>query len=216
MSLQKRCLNDVRPDDRERGATYFHQRRVSLGELHRHGVEATVEGSAEQAYEVRLDWTTAESAGTLTVSCSCPRFSDFVICKHVWATIVAYDRAQFTESVPGTGHLDLIRKAPAAASADPVDGHPAADPDQQAMMPRYEELVGIDPPPGGGRRRPGSAGAHPAGRRPEVSGWKDKLESIRGALHQASRAGGRRRQREVWYRLNVKRSLDEAQLVVDF
>ena len=62
MSLQIRCLNEIRPGDRERGVGYFHQRRVSLGAREKDGIAATVEGSAGAVYEVRIELIRIEKA----------------------------------------------------------------------------------------------------------------------------------------------------------
>ncbi|MCP3960209.1 MAG: DEAD/DEAH box helicase [bacterium] len=200
MSLQKRCLNEVQPRDRERGAGYFHQRRVSLGAKEHDGIAATVEGSGANVYEVRLDWSRAELEKVLGVSCTCPRF-EVAFCKHVWATIVAFDRAQFTEPVPGTGRLELessnhtetaaTATATAARIADLLPQLP------QSLDPFFRDT------------------GYP--HRSE-SGWQRQLGSIRAALAEARRpVGGARwsQRREVCYRLNIASCFKHDEMVVD-
>ncbi len=129
LSLQQRCLNAVIPSDRERGARYFNRRRVSLGAREAGGIGATIEGSGDAVYEVRLDWSEAASSSRLAVRCSCPRFADYVACKHVWATIVAFDAARFDEPVPGKGALRLELVLQRGASATTTRAAPDPDPE---------------------------------------------------------------------------------------
>ena len=212
MSLQKRCLNEVQPRDRERGVGYFHQRRVSLGERERDGIAATVEGSGGAVYEVRFDWSEAESDGFLGVSCSCQRFADFVVCKHVWATMVAFDRAQFTEPVPGKGPLDLALDPPGDSSADDEAPVRKAPPEPRTRRPpadiSFLDAYQVVQPYRPNRQR-----------RPPEPPWKRQLGSIRDALTESSSRGDVSRwpqHRVAWYRLNVARCFEHDQIVVDF
>ena len=209
VSLQQRCLNQVLPRDRERGATYFNRRRVSLGAREADGIAATVEGSAGAVYEVKLDWSTAEATGRLAVHCDCPRFADFYYCKHLWATIVAYDAAQFTEPVPGRGRLVLERAAQTTGSvqrpAAPGDAlRPASDLDspETDFDPFHEPL-------------PRFMTEEEEARLP---GWRRQLVSIRAALaedRRLERPWPRSEPWEVFYRINVARCFDLNELVVD-
>jgi hypothetical protein len=92
---------------RSRGEAYLHSGLVSLTERGPTRVVAEVRGRHDYAVVLRVD------GGRLAVSCTCPAFDrEFDPCKHVWATIVAVDRA---------GGLDL----PAGAYLDPES--PGAD-----------------------------------------------------------------------------------------
>ncbi len=235
MSLQQRCLNAVLPGDRERGARYFNQRRVSLGERRDEGIAATVGGSGGAAYEVKLDWRGAER-GRMAVHCSCPRFADRVICKHVWATIIAFDRAGFKEPVPGRGALELDRLG-SAPEPEPAAGE-AHGPRPPGLGPRGAylfDLVADDfrrpPAP---RRQAGGGDpateftateftateftATEAASGPEPPAWRRRLDSIRSGLEEDrlyGRSGSSPEDRVVLYRINVARCFELDEMVVD-
>ncbi len=212
MSLQKRCLSEVLPGDRERGVRYFHQRRVSLGAREADGIAATVEGTEGSTYEVRIDWTRAEYEGLLIVSCSCPRFAEFKVCKHVWATMVAYDSAQFTELIPGQGPLELYLTPP---NYDEAVGHPATEEwtddswsaDNRVPRDRADDSDLLDVYRNLGPT-PRRVGPQPT--------WLRQLSSIRQALDDGSvQLNPWPRLREVRYCLNIAACLDREQLIVD-
>ncbi len=194
VSLQQRCLNEFLPHDREQGASYFNRRRVSLGARRADGITATVAGSGDAAYDVRLDWTHAETYGRLGVECSCPRFAGTHLCKHVWATIVAVDGAQLAESVPGRGRLQLDRVV-----EEPEPGGIGPDPDEDVTgdpLPKFltsEETA-------------------------RLPAWRQRLLSVRSELDR-DRIYGRTMARgespEVLYRINVARCFEFNELVVD-
>ncbi len=204
MSLQSRCLNEFLPGDRERGATYFNRRRVSLGPREERGIPALVEGSGGAVYEVRLDWSRAAHDGRLAVYCACPRFADDFYCKHLWATLVAFDRAQFTEPVPGRGPLRLTRVARLEAAPDPKPS--AADAgSSSADLTAYDDLLDVFRP---GGSRPEKEARLPA--------WRRQLRTIRSALadeHRLERPA--RSEEEACYLINVARCFDLDQIVVD-
>ncbi len=216
------------PRDRERGARYFNQRRVSLEEREEDGIAATVEGSEGAAYEVKLDWRQAADHGHMVVRCSCPSFADRMICKHVWATIIAFDRAQFKEPVPGKGPLELNRFT-AEPEPEPSAGE-TSDPVPPGLGPRGEYLFELlskprrtatrqklprrpSPPRTAPRRQPARE-ATPDREPP----WRRQLGSVRSALDEErlfARAGSWSPHREVLYRLNVARCFELDEMVVD-
>ncbi len=202
MSLQQRCLNEIPPLNRERGAAYFNRRRVSLGAREADGIAATVKGLRGAAYEVWLDWSEAASRDLLAVHCGCPRFATAAPCKHVWATIVAFDAARFTEPVPGKGRLELelVSTADRATHA----GRPRAEPDPEDLLDA-ESLVLDDLFPA---RREQSA----------LPAWQRKLGSIRSALADERLLHGARpwpEHREVRYLINVEHCFKLDEMVVD-
>ena len=216
MSLQQRCLNGVMPRDRERGARYFNRRRVSLGTREASGITAKVKGSQSATYKVRLNWSEAGTSGLLSVHCSCPRFAGFVVCKHIWATMVAYDAAQFAEPVPGKGSLRLeLGTADSELPNGQTRAAPAPGPETgveqttgRADLPElFDPEFGlyVEPLPARPRKPP-----------PPV--WRRQLGSIRSALSE-ERLSGREapwpEPREVLYRINVARCFELDELVVD-
>ncbi len=212
MSLQKRCLSEVLPGDRERGVRYFHQRRVSLGARETEGIAATVEGPEGSVYEVQIDWTRAEYEGLLIISCSCPRFAEFTVCKHVWATMVAYDSAQFTELVPGQGPLELSLTPPSydeGAGATANDSWPPSRSLTESSRDRDQgdtsDLLDVY------RKLKPTLRRHT----PQPT-WLRQLGSIRQALGAASvHANPWPQVREVRYCLNIADCLGREQLIVD-
>ncbi|MEM7583984.1 MAG: DEAD/DEAH box helicase [Acidobacteriota bacterium] len=221
MSLQQRCLREVEPGDRERGVRYFHQRRVSLGAREADGIAATVEGSEGAVYEVQIDWSRAEYESLLTVSCTCPRFSSFVVCKHVWATMVAHDRAQFNELVPGHGPLELALAPPgddemdAEAGLHALASHAEASFEEARPRPAWPQMPSEylldDLSIMAGDRQARRLRRH----RPQ-SPWQRQLISIRNALnHTAEPSSPWPQHREVQYCLNLDESLHRGYLVIE-
>jgi len=73
----------VSPSVRDRGQTYYDERRVQLHQQSRDFIDATVRGST--TYEIALH----RSGSELVVCCSCPFFeTESSICKHIWATVL--------------------------------------------------------------------------------------------------------------------------------
>jgi superfamily II DNA or RNA helicase len=70
---------------RERGREYFQAERVRLLECGPEVARAEVSGSEE--YEVSL----TREEDTVWAHCSCPFFAGGVLCKHVWAVVLAAD-----------------------------------------------------------------------------------------------------------------------------
>ncbi len=106
MELSKRCAHQPGSPDWRRGEEYFRRGAVEIVNQGLTGLTAAVQGSASVPYIVELDWSKATQE-TLFVSCSCPRFDDVGVCKHVFATILAADAAGLGESVPGRTALYL-------------------------------------------------------------------------------------------------------------
>ena len=126
------------------GEEYFRRGAVEIVNQGLTGLTAAVQGSASVPYIVELDWSKA-TRETLFVSCSCPRFDDVGVCKHVFATILAADAAGLGESVPGRTALYLEPNAAALERfADANEDEYAFDDD------------GDDD---GGTRRPSNAGS---------------------------------------------------------
>ncbi len=204
MSLQQRCLNEFLPRDRERGANYFNRRRVVLKKREAGAVAAEVAGSEGAVYEVRLDFSRAGTDGRLGVACSCPRFAGFRACKHIWATIIACDRAGFDEPVPGRRGLQLERLSP-----DPPeeDSEPAELPSPAAAEPEVEDDPFEDLLPEFLTRE----------QKARLPAWRQRLRSVRSELrldrHLAEAAPVERR--EVLYLVNVARCFDFNEMAVD-
>ena len=106
MDLAKRCFQEFDSRDWRRGQEYFQRGAVSIYDQDSASLEAGVKGSDPRPYDVRIDWSQARKK-TLRVYCSCPRFDDVGLCKHVAATILAADEEGLGRMVPGTGGFFL-------------------------------------------------------------------------------------------------------------
>ncbi len=90
MSLADSCRKAFSSQDVQRGTDYFEEGAVHGLRVDGTVLSAKVSGSESSPYDVILDWQDATHR-ILKGSCSCPRFADFGLCKHVFATILAAD-----------------------------------------------------------------------------------------------------------------------------
>ncbi|MCP4202275.1 MAG: hypothetical protein GY769_10095 [bacterium] len=182
--------------DTHRGLSYFLQKRVTIEIVEPEAVVAIVLGSRNIPYEVRLDWTEAAS-GCLLASCDCPRFADYVPCKHLWATILASDRQGLSEQVPGSDPLFVEPEIPEGDW----------DQDDEVWEDGGEDWSA----PGLGTLQVPPAASSAAG------DWRHQLVLLRDQLDRAPRPGvaAGEQGRQAWFRLDVERSLQTGQLVVE-
>jgi superfamily II DNA or RNA helicase len=218
MELAKRCAHATDSRDWRRGEEYFRRGAVEIVDHGPTSLEAAVKGSASAPYIVDLDWSEADQR-TLYVSCSCPRFDDCAMCKHVVATIFAADAAGLSGSVPGRTALYL------EPSAESVEAFADADEDEYA----YDDDEEDDHE---GTRRPSisvSAGGllssirnglqnslkaakrSPKAKRPAASQWKKILSGMdqlpaNGLSGYESAGQASTKPREIWYLLNLART----------
>ncbi len=212
MELSKRCAHQPGSPDWRRGEEYFRRGAVEIVNQGLTGLTAAVQGSASVPYIVELDWSKATQE-TLFVSCSCPRFDDVGVCKHVFATILAADAAGLGESVPGRTALYL---EPSAAA---LERFADANEDEYAFDDDGDD--------DGGTRRPSNAGsaggyltrinhrppnvlkaAQPSrkAKSPPVSQWKKTLSAMeQRPTNELSENTGRSsiKPREIWYLLDL-------------
>ena len=73
-------------DTRDRGRQYFHRGVVRITTVDERGIGATVRGG--EVYQVQLS---QDADGEFVHECSCPAWSSYGVCKHVWATLLAAD-----------------------------------------------------------------------------------------------------------------------------
>ncbi len=81
MGLSERCAWDFSPRDWKRGTEYFKSGAVHILNVSDTLLDAEVQGSDPEPYQVSLDWSEA-AQGILLADCSCPRFEDAGKCKH--------------------------------------------------------------------------------------------------------------------------------------
>ena len=221
MELSKRCAHESHSPDWQRGQEYFRRGTVKIVDHGPTDLKAAVQGSASDPYIVELDWSKATQE-TSFVSCSCPRFDDIGVCKHVVATILAADEAGFGETVPGRATL-CLETSPAAlerfADAD-EDEHAFHDDEEDedagtqrssAKVSTVGRVYHVSPGP------PYVLQAVEPGRkakRPAVSQWKKTLAGMdqtpTHALSERSESTGRwsTRPQEIWYLLNLTQTAE--------
>lgn len=208
MALTQSCSRSFDSATRSRGAAYYYGRCVEITARRRFGVSALVSGSGPNPYEVDVDWTRAEE-GAVDAYCSCPRYADGYLCKHVWATILAADAQGLAPRLSRQTSLVVIHEGESDEEEREWDRH---SPDERP--PHY--LGGFV----------GSGKSPPARRAPPAS-WKHLLGPTQGneRLPSGSLPAGaaavaaissESRRSEAWYLLNVTASLERGTLVVDF
>jgi superfamily II DNA or RNA helicase len=212
MSLAKRCVPGFEARDWRRGADYFQSGAVSIFEQRSDGLRAKVQGTERSPYRVALDWSRAKQ-NQLLVHCSCPRFDDVGLCKHVAATILAADDQSLGAMIPGQGVLLIA----AANNDDATDD--ASDADDEDRSHEDEEA---DEAPSNLRgfyrgpvRRSGALLNRASRRalRTRRQTWKDRLASLcnpsaNNYPHPTSGPGAPwSSPREIWYLLDIARTL---------
>jgi hypothetical protein len=93
MSLKGKFANEFNPKIRDRGVAYFRSNSVTFLNHSDSKVEARVKGKSD--YLVRLSL----SGSTFSVACTCPYFEGGEECKHIWATMLAADNANYLSAV---------------------------------------------------------------------------------------------------------------------
>ena len=199
MSLAARCQHCFDHQEQDRGSRVYAGHSVHVLDVDPDAVEALVDGSGGNKYEVYIDLSGARE-GDLTVDCSCRRFEDGSLCKHIWATILLLDDDSVSGWLPGTGPLhvsgdwgdgwedesnDLLHDMTTSLFHAPTD--------LQARGPDHSSL-------------------------PE---WKRQLRLVSQhseAPHDVSELWKELspKRREVWYVLNASASVEKEALVVEF
>ena len=106
MGLASRCREQFSRRDWQRGVQYFGTGAVFNVISGETMMSAMVEGTSSEPYSVNLDWSEVQQR-VLLVDCSCPRFADVGICKHLAATILAADGAGIGDKIPGRDPLSV-------------------------------------------------------------------------------------------------------------
>ena len=90
--------------DRNRGASYHRSQAVHSMEVEDGILVAEVAGS-DRDYVVTLDLSDEEE-----IFCTCPRFEDGYLCKHIWATILQYESAQGRQGLASSNIASRTQK----------------------------------------------------------------------------------------------------------
>ncbi|MGD9645911.1 MAG: SNF2-related protein [Pirellulales bacterium] len=228
MNLAKRCRRAFSNRDWQRGEAYFARGDVWIVEQALEQLALQVQGSELQPYDVLLDWGEVAS-GRLFVDCSCPRYADAGVCKHLAAAILEAERAGFGAWLQGNRNLRLIPLDDTAIVGLGADELEADVEDYVAIAQQIAEVskqtgldvedvrslaaqlpMGDDAPLARGRQ-PGRA------RRPSGQGaadWRRHFEALRRAqttaLTTQSTAGERRaRPAQFWYVLMLQATREQ-------
>jgi superfamily II DNA or RNA helicase len=107
MLLENRCGHEFDETTKTRGRGYARGGRVSLVNVDGTRATARVSGSYNSPYHVELDWSDVEG-GVISGRCSCPRFADGFLCKHLWATLMELDKKGHSRLVPGSRRIEIV------------------------------------------------------------------------------------------------------------
>lgn len=106
MSLAHCCRSLFSPQETQKGGAYFVAEAVNILGVEGTELQAEVSGTLTTPYEVLLNWMEADRR-ILGARCSCPRFADVGLCKHIYATILEAD-AQDLSPKGTSGRFDIV------------------------------------------------------------------------------------------------------------
>jgi hypothetical protein len=144
---------------RDRGRDYYWSRAVHIDDGNTEAVDATVRGT--QKYEVTL----SREGGGITAWCTCPYCEgNLLICKHIWATLLAAEAQGYLQGTNGRPpeFLEL------AGEGDEWDG----------PLDELDEDLDFRPPP---RKKTRSKSRKTRQRKPD---WKRTLANLRSSMEQ--------------------------------
>jgi superfamily II DNA or RNA helicase len=172
---------------RQRGAMYFRQGRVTITESEFDLISAAVQGSRSRPYDVHI----ALGVDTLYFRCTCPYFDEWGNCKHVWATLLAADKAR---------KLNVLGSL---LSVQMVEGEDDWEEDWEEEAPLYLRPA-----------RPARQARQPA---PEPEKWQWFLDTLKLA-RKAGLEDTRRpwpEGQQIIYSLNMPRALEGEGTILD-
>ena len=140
---------------------------------------------AGRTYEVQIDWFDSEHSGILTASCQCPRYMAGRLCKHIWATLLTADQRGMGKRVAGSGQLQVFLESS----------------DAEALIDDEDVRIG-----------------QPAVAQKEKLSWREKFRGLREEIEDEMPPVGKDAadpRRFAHYRINVLKSMNANQLVVD-
>lgn len=184
MSLSNRCVRQFDKKDWANGQDYFQRGAVQIVDDDSNFLEAEVQGSGDYFYSVIIDWSHVQWRRTLSVQCTCPRFEDYAICKHVAATLFAAEQQGYGQKIPGTEPL-LIEAA----------GHPSSKP-----------AVTLSP------KNAVNSNKKKAKPQPQRPLWKTALEQMAKIpsvteTRSSYRKNGEAQPHEIWYLLGLEETM---------
>lgn len=206
-SFSARCWQD--------GMRLYSQGKAIIDHVDALGLEASVQGSGYEPYQVTLDWSLASEDGLLIASCTCPGYERSEFCKHIAAALWQADREGCAARAPGRDDLDVISDQiewETGAGFGDQDSEYADEYDDEAY---YERNRRRDERRGAKRSVRGSKS--PA--RPAPPRWQSQLQALNRAVAETNAAGSPRanlRGREIYYLLDGAESARRGALVIEF
>ena len=195
MSLAKVLESRFRGDIRFRGQAYVASERVEIT----HVTDERVYGVVHDGQEFQTQLSREESRLATFCTCAQPGEQE-VLCKHVWATILATDDEGYVSSPPRSGYFP-----PFLAIEDPT----TLDFDDELLGDLTPGDVFI-PPPTAQRERPQA----PQVEKP-LTEWERKLKVISDELDEGELSSATTRDREIVYHLDLAASREHGQIVID-
>ncbi|MCI0704258.1 MAG: DEAD/DEAH box helicase [Planctomycetia bacterium] len=186
MGLTTALSSQVPSTIRDRGQEYFRSGAVTVESVNTRNVAATVEGT--NTYEVDLNL----EGRVVYACCTCPYVADNgVVCKHIWATILAAENRGFANRA--TGSLRLV-----------VDEYDDLDDE-------YDEYDEYDRAPYAPPSRP------PARAAQRVNDWKNQLAALSREIAPAGPTFPHRRsaERQLLFVVDVPASEQAKKLVLE-
>ena len=102
MSFKAKFSAQFKPKIRDRGHAYFRSSAVEIVDHSESHVEAFVHGTEDYRVTLTLNRT------SLSVACTCPYFEQGESCKHLWATMLAADSAQYLTEIDSMPALPIL------------------------------------------------------------------------------------------------------------
>ena len=130
---------------------------------------ASVEGSSFDPYVVKIAWDHALEYRHLHASCTCGRFDDGFLCKHIAATILTMDAERRSDRVPGAWPLEII----AFEFDEDSELSAAAQGSKRTQSERLDRMFDAIMP---GKQKPKP--------KPKPPNWRKQLAEIRRASSQ--------------------------------
>jgi hypothetical protein len=121
MSLVVECSQFFDNRSRLRGDEYFRNRRVRILGVDSDRVCAKVTGSAGYTYEVDIDLSNLPDR-VIVGECTCPRFNQGDLCKHIWATLRQIQQQKVIPDEYGLVDLVLLHAHESVEDEDEDDG----------------------------------------------------------------------------------------------
>ena len=211
-SLADRCSHNFNGGIRQRGTEYHRQRRVQIRKLVETGVSARVRGNGGR-YDVDLDW--GDRPGVVEASCDCPYFAGGDLCKHVWAALLALDERSTPPELAGSGRLNVVDRSSDDrheddGDDDEVDGGSDDEEVRLESLSHLRAMLERTSREGRTSEKKGTRAAPP--------NWKSQLTLLDRVERSRNTFGLQRdaatQPTEVWYVLDVGRSVERNGLVV--